>query len=104
MKLQREIDVRKGKFNPLNRDSWFDLETKETNGNTTVVRLKADKKMYDQWKTKLENAFKMKEEKDSDGDSEWIKEMMRHNVDDSYSLQIIPHQNQPALGEQGRLP
>ena len=75
MKPQREIDVRKGKFTPLNRDSWFVLETKETNGDTKVVRLKADEKMYDQWKTKLENAFKMKEEKEkeefsSDGDSE----------------------------------
>ena len=61
-KLQREIDVRKGKFTPL-KDSWFDLETKEANGSTKVVRLKADEKMYDQWKAKLENAFKMKEEK-----------------------------------------
>ena len=76
MKLQREINVRKGKFTPLNRDSWFVLETKETNGDTKVVRLKADEKMYDQWKTKLENAFKMKEEpqikfsSDSDSESE----------------------------------
>ena len=81
MKLQREIDVRKGKFNPLNRDSWFDLETKKTNGDTTVVRLQADKKTYDQWKTKLENAFRMKEEKEkfsSDGDSE-CKEPFENN-------------------------
>ena len=74
MKLQREIDVRKGKFTPLNKDSWFDLETKETNGGTKVDRLKADEKMYNQWKTKLENAFKMKEEPQekfsSDSDSE----------------------------------
>ena len=72
LKLQREIDVRKGKFTPL-KDSWFDLETKEANGSTKVVRLKADEKMYDQWKAKLENAFKMKEKTvdfSSDDDSE----------------------------------
>ena len=58
-KHQREIDVKKGKFTP-SKDSWFDLET---NGDTKAFRLKADEKMYDQWKAKLENAFKMKEEK-----------------------------------------
>ena len=73
-KHQREIDVKEGKFTPL-KDSWFELETKETNGDTKVlkVRLKADEKMYDQWKTKLENAIKMKEEKpkfSSDDDSD----------------------------------
>ena len=73
-KHQREIDVKEGKFTPL-KDSWFELETKETNGDTKVlkVRLKADEKMYDQWKTKLENAIKMKEEEPkvpSDDDSD----------------------------------
>ena len=49
------------------------METKEANGNPKVIRLKADEKMYDQWKIKLENAFKMKEKKEkfsSDDDSE----------------------------------
>ena len=49
------------------------METKEANGNPKVIRLKADEKMYDQWKSKLENAFKMKEKPEkfsSDDDSE----------------------------------
>ena len=49
------------------------METKEANGNPKVIRLKADEKMYDQWKIKLENAFKMKLKKEkfsSDDDSE----------------------------------
>ena len=62
MKHQREIDVKEGKFTPL-KDSWFELEMKETNGDTKV-RLKADEKMYDEWRAKLENAFKMKEEEE----------------------------------------
>ena len=61
-KLQREIDVKKGKFIP-HKDSWFDLET---NGDTKAFRLRADEKMYEQWKAKLENAFKMKEKFSSD--------------------------------------
>ena len=80
LKLQREINVRKGKFTPL-KDSWFELEMKETNGDTKV-RLKADEKMYDQWKTKLENAFKMPEEPEdkfsSDDESE-RKEPLENN-------------------------
>ena len=59
-KLQREIDVKKGKF-ISHKDSWFDLET---NGDNKPFRLKADEKMYDQWKAKLENAFKKKEPTD----------------------------------------
>ena len=49
------------------------METKEANGTTKVIRLKADEKMYDQWKIKLENAFKMKKKIEtfsSDDDSE----------------------------------
>ena len=58
-KLQSKINVRKGRFTPQ-KDFWFDLEGKE-NDRDKKVCLKADEKSYDQWKTKLENSFKMKE-------------------------------------------
>ena len=55
----------KGSFTPRG-DSWFDLEVKEINGESKVIRLKADEKMYEDWKAALENAFKMREKKPSE--------------------------------------